>query len=99
MTRFIQRLTQIITMHAVGLTFTHLAGWLIAWKIVGVPLPKLWWLFVYRDFWIIPTLVYVLWGQWFVWWRLWPRPSARTDASVVPYVVLHSILEQNVRRG
>ena len=79
MTKIIRTLTELISMHAIGLALTNLVGWWIVHQLTGQPIPKLMHAFFLERGWVYGTLLYAVLIQWYV-WRFYlerPRPKPR----------------------
>lgn len=98
MTKIIHSLTELITIHAIGLAITNLVGWWIVHQITGKPLKVLEHAFFLERGWVYGTLVYAVLIQWYV-WRAYlerPRPTPRAAKTIAPKPTLASICGPNL---
>jgi hypothetical protein len=75
MTKIIRTLTELITIHAIGLAITNLVGWWIVQSITGKPVKALEHAFFFERGWIYGTVIYGVLIQWYV-WRAWLERKA-----------------------
>ncbi len=93
MTKIIRTLTELISIHAIGLALTNLTGWWIVHQLTGQPIPKLTHAFFLERGWVYGTLVYAVLIQWYV-WRVYlerPRPKPRQVKQPAPKRTLSSM--------